>query len=225
MKISVLSLFPDLVRPYFAESLVKKAIERGLIEAEVVDIRDFATDKHRTCDDYPYGGGPGMVLKVEPLFAAIESVKKKESMVVLPSPSGVPFTRVETNSLAGESHLILISGRYEGIDQRVIDAYVDREYSIGDFVISSGELASLVVIDATVRLIDGFLSAPSLEQESFEDGLLEHPQYTRPGSFRGSSVPEVLRNGHHAQIETWRMMKRVEKTAANRPDLLARRYR
>ena len=206
-----------------------RAIDRGLVSIDIVDIRDFARDRHKTCDDYPYGGGPGMVFKPEPLASALQSVREAASparpTVVLPTPSGIRFDQQVAEAFAAIDHLVLIAGRYEGVDQRVIDTYVDFEVSIGDYVMSSGELASLVVVDTTARLLEGFIRAESLEQESYHGGLLEYPQYTRPECADSRCVPEVLRNGHHEQIERWRSMKRVEKTAAMRPDLLATRYR
>ena len=197
-----------------------KAIEKGLIRHRIVDIRDFARDKHRTCDDYPYGGGPGMVLKPEPLAEALDSVNAIDKRVVYPSPAGRPLKAGYAEELAVDEDLVVICGRYEGIDQRIIDLYVTDEISLGDYVISSGELAGLVIIDAVFRLIDGVIRKESLEEESFSGGLLEYPQYTRPEEFRGVRVPEILLSGHHARIEAWRKEKSLEKTKAYRPDLL-----
>ncbi len=227
MRISILTLFPGIVEPYFRESLMVRAVERGLIEFEIVDIRDFARDRHRSCDDYPYGGGPGMIMKPEPLSEALVSTVDGacDATVVFPTPSGIRFDRTVAHALSKRAHLVLIAGRYEGVDQRVIDRYVDMELSIGDFVMSSGELASLVVVDTIARLLEGFIRSESLSQESFEDGLLEYPQYTRPECFDGARVPSVLLNGHHAEIERWRRMKRIEKTVAMRPDMLSAQFR
>ena len=221
MRISVLTIFPEIVAAYRAESIMRRAISRDLLSLELVNIRDFARDKHRSCDDAPYGGGSGMVFMPEPLSAAIEHVRRPESHVVYPSPSGKPFRQEDARRLAGKEHLVVIAGRYEGIDQRIIDEYVDEELCIGDYVLSSGEVAALAIIDATYRLREGVISGGSLEEESFEDGLLEYPHYTRPETFRGRTVPDVLLSGHHERIRAWRRQQRVLKTARLRPDLLA----
>jgi tRNA (guanine37-N1)-methyltransferase len=223
MKCSILTLFPGIVEPYFSESLMQRGVERGLIEPEIVDFRDYATDKHRSCDDYAYGGGPGMVLKADPLARALESVTQNDAVVVFPSPSGHPFDQDVAEHLAGLDHLVFICGRYEGVDQRIIDRFVDFELSLGDYVMSSGELAAMAIVDTVARLIDGFINAESLEQESFGDDLLEYPHYTRPECHDGVSIPDILQSGHHERIETWRSMKRIEKTAAIRPDIFSRR--
>jgi tRNA (guanine37-N1)-methyltransferase len=219
MKFTVLTLFPDIVEAFFASSIMAKAVERGLIEYDLVNIRDFAYDKHRTCDDAPYGGGAGMVLKAEPLAGALDSVGALNKRVVFPTPSGVPFTQKRAEEYASLDEIVLICGRYEGIDQRIIDLYVDDEVTIGDYVLSSGEVSSLVLIDSVYRLCEGVITRESLEEESFQNSLLEYPHYTRPEVFRDMSVPEVLMNGHHARIEEWRLEKRIEKTRKNRPDL------
>ncbi len=221
-RITVLTLFPDLVQQYFATSIVGKAVDRGAIVPDVVNIRDFATDRHRTCDDAPYGGGAGMVLLPEPLGRALDSVDADRRHVVFPSPSGRPFTQATAERLAGMDGVVLICGRYEGIDQRIIDHFVDEEVSLGDYVLSSGELAAMVVIDAVYRLRDGMLRPESVSDESFQDGLLEYPHYTRPEEFRGRRVPEVLLSGHHARIAEWRRRQQLIKTARNRRDLLER---
>ncbi len=220
MKFTVLSLFPEILDGFFQSSLMKKAVERGLIDVQFVNIRDFATDKHKTCDDIPYGGGAGMVLKPEPLAAALDSVGAGQKRTLYPTPSGRLFNQAAATGLAAEEELVFICGRYEGIDQRIIDEYVDDEISIGDYVLSSGEIASLVIIDAVYRLREGVIKARSLEEESFSDGLLEYPQYTRPEVFRDRKVPEVLLSGHHKNIEVWRRQQSVEKTKRLRPDLL-----
>ncbi|MDC7220748.1 MAG: tRNA (guanosine(37)-N1)-methyltransferase TrmD [Spirochaetales bacterium] len=219
MKFTVLTLFPDIVEAFFTSSIMAKAVERGLIEYELINIRDFAQDKHRTCDDSPYGGGAGMVLKAEPLAAALDSVGGLDKKVVFPTPSGVPYTQKKAEEYAELDEIVLICGRYEGIDQRIIDLYVDDEVTIGDYVLSSGEVSSLVLIDSVYRLCSGVITQESLEEESFQDNLLEYPHYTRPEVFRGLAVPEILRGGHHAKIEEWRHEKRIEKTKKNRPDL------
>jgi tRNA (guanine37-N1)-methyltransferase len=221
LKFTVLSLFPEILDGYFQSSLMKKAVERGLIEIEFVNIRDFALDKHKTCDDIPYGGGAGMVLKPEPLARALDSVGAGRKRTLYPTPSGRLFDQPSAREFAKEDELVFICGRYEGIDQRIIDEYVDDEVSIGDYVLSSGEIATLVIIDAVYRLREGVIKARSLEEESFSDGfLLEYPQYTRPEVFRDRAVPEVLLSGHHKNIADWRRERSVEKTKRLRPDLL-----
>ena len=221
MRFTILSLFPAMLESYFSSSIMGKAVERGLVSYELVDIREFATDRHRTCDDAPYGGGYGMVLKPEPLALALDSVDAANKRVVYPSPAGRLFTQPIAHELSQEVELVMICGRYEGIDQRVIDMYVHDQLSIGDYVVSSGEIASLVIVDAIYRLVAGVITAGSLEEESHNESLLEYPHYTRPEVFRGRGVPEILRSGHHGQIHEWRRWKQIERTAAVRPDLLA----
>lgn len=220
MKFTVLTLFPEILTPFFESSIMARAVKRGLVDYTLVNIRNFAYDKHRSCDDYPYGGGAGMVLKPEPLAQALDSVKAKGKKVIFPTPSGKSFTQADAKRLSLEEDLVFICGRYEGIDQRIIDEYVDEEYSIGDYVLSSGEIATLVMVDALYRLRDGVITGESLEEESFEGSLLEYPHYTRPDNFRGADVPEVLLSGNHAEIEKWRLMKQLQKTLKNRPDLI-----
>ncbi len=220
MKFTVLSLFPGILQGFFDDSIMSKAVARGLVDYELVNIRDYAYDRHRVCDDSPYGGGAGMVLKPEPLSEALDAAGAAGKRVVFPTPSGKPFTQKVAGDLAGEDELIFICGRYEGIDQRIIDLYVDDELSIGDYVISSGEISTLVMVDAIYRLLDGVINRESLEEESFTQPLLEYPHYTRPEDFRGLRVPEILLGGHHANIDAWRLRERVDKTLANRPDLL-----
>ena len=238
MKYTVLTLFPEITDAFFANSIMAKAIKRGIIEYQAVNIRDFAHDKHKTCDDAPYGGGPGMLMLPEPLGLAInfaldrasqngadngaDSATEKKPRVIYLSPSGRPFNQELARELAGEKELILLCGRYEGIDQRIIDRYVDDEISVGDYVLSSGEVAALAVIDATYRLVDSVICAASLDEESFSGGLLEYPQFTRPEVYDTMKVPEVLLSGHHEQIRLWRLEKRVEKTLRQRPDLIQR---
>lgn len=220
MQIEVLSLFPELIDAFLSESILGRAVQRGFVTYRAVDIRDFATDKHRSADDAPYGGGAGMVLKPEPLGRALDSVAADRHRTVYPTPSGRPYTQEVARELSREQELVFICGRYEGVDQRIIDYYVDDELSIGDYVVSSGELAALVIIDSLVRLIEGVITPDSLAEESFTDGLLEYPQYTRPEVYKGMRVPEVLLNGNHELIRQWRHEKRVEKTRQNRVDLL-----
>jgi tRNA (guanine37-N1)-methyltransferase len=221
VRLTLLTLFPAIPRAYFESSIMARAAERGLIEYRLTDIRDFATDKHRTCDDAPYGGGAGMVLKPEPLAGALDACGGEQKRVVYPSPSGRLFTQAYAEELAAEQELVFVCGRYEGIDQRIIDHYVDDEICIGDYVMSSGEVAAMVIIDTLYRLLEGVITDESLEEESFSDGLLEYPHYTRPMEFRGMEVPEVLLSGHHAEIAKWRHAKRLEKTERHRPDLLS----
>ncbi len=220
MKFTILTLFPEIIEGYFKSSIMAKAVEKGIITYNVVDIRSFCLDKYKSCDDYPYGGGAGMVMKTEPLARALDSVNASSIRTIYPSPSGKLFSQKYASALAEEEELVFICGRYEGIDQRIIDSYVDDEICIGDYVISSGEIASLVIVDAVYRLFDGVISKESLEEESFSNGLLEYPQYTRPEVFRGMKVPDVLLSGHHKNIRDWRLMKSLEKTKMNRPDLL-----
>ncbi|THB66435.1 MAG: tRNA (guanosine(37)-N1)-methyltransferase TrmD [Spirochaetaceae bacterium] len=229
MKFSVITLFPEILSGYLQTSIMAKAVARGHIGWDLINLRPFGTGTHRNCDDTPFGGGAGMVLKPEPLEAALQTVlpggqKPAGTKVVFPTPSGRVFDQQAAQELAGESHLVFICGRYEGIDQRIIDQWVDAEYSIGDYVISSGEVSSLVIMDAVYRLVDEVISADSLQEESFSNGLLEYPQYTRPANFNGHSVPDVLLSGNHAEIVAWRQEQRIRKTGMNRPDLL-KRYR
>ncbi len=221
MRFTILTLFPEMLESYFRSSIMARAIERGLISYELVNIRDYATDRHRTCDDAPYGGGYGMVLKAEPLSAALDSVSAGGKRVVYASPAGESFRQETASRLSREEELVMICGRYEGIDQRVIDLYVHDELSIGDYVVSSGEVATLVIVDAVYRLVAGVITPGSLEEESHNDSLLEYPHYTRPEVFRGHAVPPVLLSGHHGEITEWRRWKQIERTAAVRPDLLA----
>jgi len=225
MKITVLTLFPEIVDAFFSSSIMGKAVERGLITYRSVNIRDFASDRHRTCDDAPYGGGAGMVLKPEPLGAALDSVGAGNVRTIYPSPSGKLLDQRYVKELSAERELVFICGRYEGIDQRIIDHYVDDEISVGNYVLSSGEVATLVIVDAVYRLLDGVITRESLEEESFQDGLLEYPHYTRPESYLGMKVPEVLLSGNHARIQEWRHSKRVEKTRKFRSDLLKEEQR
>lgn len=221
LRISVLTLFPELLDRYFETSLVGKAVERGLLIPDVRDIRDHAVDRHRTCDDAPYGGGAGMVLMAEPLAAALDALDGARRYVVFPSPSGIPFSQARAQRLAERDDLVFICGRYEGIDQRIIDEYVDEEVSIGDYVISSGEISTMVIIDAIYRLREGMLRPESTTEESFQEDLLEYPHYTRPEVFRDRAVPSVLLSGNHRRIDEWRRRQRIERTAERRPDLLS----
>jgi len=220
MNFDVVTLFPEIVEPFFTNSIMAKSVDAGSISYNLVNFRDWAIDRHKTCDDAPYGGGAGMVIKPEPLGSALEAINAKHKRVIYPTPSGKPFTQQYAAELSKEEDLVIICGRYEGIDQRIIDMYVDDEICIGDYVISSGEVAALVIIDAVYRLLDGVISGESLVEESFTDGLLEYPHYTRPETYCGINVPAILLSGHHARIDQWRMRKRLEKTLLNRPELL-----
>lgn len=220
MLIDILSLFPEYFEGPFKVSMIKRAIERGLIDIRLTNIRDFGEGKHRKVDDRPYGGGAGMVLMPGPTTQAIRSVKRDDSYVVYLTPQGKPLTAATCERLAKQPHLILVCGHYEGLDERVIENEVDEEISIGDYVLTNGCLASIVLVDATVRFIPGVLGHEEAAKcESFQRGLLEGPSYTHPLTFEGVSVPEVLRNGHHAEIEKWRLQKGLEKTERMRPDL------
>lgn len=223
MKFDLLTLFPGMFSGPFSESIVKNAVDKGLVEISLHNIRDYAFDKHRVTDDYPYGGGAGMVMKVEPLTACIESVRETQptSKVVLTTPRGRPFDQALAGELANEDGLIIICGRYEGVDERVSEMFVDLEVSIGDFVLTGGEPAAIVLVDAVTRLIPGVLgSSESAEEDSFRNGLLEYPQYTRPPEFRGLTVPPVLLSGNHREIERWRRSESLRRTLLTRPELL-----
>ena len=226
MTFTVLTLFPELLAPFVATSIIGRAVDRGLIDIETVDIRDYADDPHNTCDDSPYGGGAGMVLKAEPVSHAIESVLRRRSSrprTVYLTAGGAPFDRHLARRWAAEGReLLLIAGRYEGVDQRVVDMFVDDEVSIGDYVLIGGEVAAMAVMEAVARLVPGVIQAASLEEESFEGDVLEYPQYTRPAVFRGVPVPPVLLSGDHARIREWRRRQATERTTRLRPDLLRR---
>ncbi|MEZ0347340.1 MAG: tRNA (guanosine(37)-N1)-methyltransferase TrmD [Thermus sp.] len=219
MRYTLISLFPDLLRPWLRESLIGKAIERGLLSVEVVDLRAFGLGRHRSVDDTPYGGGAGMVIRPDVAVAAIESVLPADEIILL-SPAGEPFTQKVAEELAIKSHVVLLSGRYEGFDARV-EAFVTRTLSIGDYVLMGGEVAALAVLEATARLIPGVIGDPkSHREDSFVRGLLDYPQYTRPPEFQGLRVPEVLLTGHHQEVERWRRREALRRTLLLRPELL-----
>ncbi len=225
MRIDVLCLFPEMFDSPLNQSIIKRASERGLVNIVIHNIRDYAYDKHRTVDDYPYGGGPGMVLKPEPIFEAAETIRGQlgagETPVVLLTPQGRLFSQPVAQELASHPRLMLICGHYEGIDDRVCEHLATDEISIGDYVLSGGELAALVVVDAVVRLLPGALGSEySANSDSHSDGLLEHPQYTRPQTYRDWSVPPVLISGNHGEIAQWRRHQAILRTAKRRPDLL-----
>ncbi|HZN43069.1 MAG TPA: tRNA (guanosine(37)-N1)-methyltransferase TrmD [Actinomycetota bacterium] len=222
MRVDVLTVFPGILEGPLRESLLGRATRDGLVDLGIHDIRDFTEDKHRQVDDESYGGGPGMVLKPEPVFAAAESLGPGDRRTLLLSPAGRRLDQALVRELAAEPWLVLIAGRYEGVDERVVQGLPAEEVSIGDYVLSGGEIPALVVIEAVTRLVPGVIGREeSHERDSFGDkGLLDHPHYTRPAEFRGMEVPEVLRSGDHAEIERWRREAALEKTRRNRPDLL-----
>jgi len=222
MRFDVLTIFPQMFYPYLSFGVIGKAIEKGIIEVKIINIRDFAEGRHKNTDDRPYGGGEGMVMKPEPIYKALKSIKrKKNSLVILLSPQGERFDQDMAWQLSRYSQLIFICGRYEGIDERIRILCAEKEISIGDYILSGGELAALVIIDAVSRLIPGVLGGErSNIEESFSNGLLEYPQYTRPRVFEGLEVPEVLLSGNHEQIKKWRRREAIRRTLERRPDLL-----
>ncbi len=220
LEIDVLTLFPGMISGPLAESIPGRIQEQGLAVVRVHDLRDFGLGRHRSVDDTPYGGGAGMIMRVEPVVAAIESVRRPDSLVILPDPGGEVFGQARAVDLATRSHLVFVCPRYEGVDER-IRAFVDLELSIGDYVLTGGELPALVVIDAVIRLLPGAIQAASIADESFSAGLLEYPQYTRPPSFREMDVPAILTSGDHGAVARWRDEQRRTRTRARRPDLLA----
>jgi tRNA (guanine37-N1)-methyltransferase len=224
VRVDVLTIFPGILEGPLRESLLGRAIEDGVVEVRVHDIRDFTEDRHRQVDDESYGGGPGMVLKPEPVFAAAESLGPGDRRTLLLSPAGRRLDQALVRELAAEPWLVLIAGRYEGVDERVVQGLPAEEVSIGDYVLSGGEIPALVVVEAVTRLVPGVIGREeSHERDSFgEHGLLDHPHYTRPAEFRGMEIPEVLLSGNHAEIERWRREAALEKTRRNRPDLLDR---
>ncbi len=225
MKIDILSIFPEMFKGVLESSILKKAAEKGAVEYSVTDFREFADNKHKTVDDYPYGGGAGMVLKAQPIFDAVLSLadgkpSAKKPRVILMCPQGERYSQKKAEELAEEEHLIFICGHYEGYDERIRQHVVTDEISIGDYVLTGGELASMVIVDSVVRLLPDVIGkAASHEQDSFSTGLLEHPHYTRPADFRGMKVPDVLLSGNHAHIEEWRTKESLRRTWSRRPDL------
>jgi tRNA (guanine37-N1)-methyltransferase len=225
VRIDIITIFPEALAPLVV-SVIGRARERGMLDLRVHDLRDYTTDRHRQVDDVSYGGGPGMVMKPEPFFAAVEALTPAESprpRVLLTSPQGRRFDQRMAEALAHEPHLIVLCGRYEGVDERVAMGLGAEEVSIGDYVLTGGELAAMVIVDATVRLVPGVVGdAASVAAESFTGGLLDYPHYTRPAEFRGLRVPEVLLGGHHEEIRRWRRREQLRRTLARRPDLIAR---
>ena len=218
MKIDILTLFPEMFDGFLNTSIIKRARDLGKVDINVHNFRDYSLDKHGRVDDYPYGGGAGMVLMCEPIFRAIEAIKTDESLVIMLSPSGNVFKQSMAVDLSSKKHIILLCGHYEGFDER-IKTIVDMELSIGDYVLTGGEVPSMVITDAVTRLIPGVITSASLDSESFNDGLLDYPNYTRPEEFRGMRVPEVLLSGHHKNIEKYRHDEKIRLTRENRSDL------
>ena len=219
MKFDVLTLFPEMFES-LNQSIIGKGKEKGLIDINLVNIRDFSKNKHKQVDDTPYGGGAGMVMKADVVYDAYKSLKAAKAKVIYMSPQGKVLNQNKVQSLAKEEHIILLCGHYEGIDQRVLDEIVDEEISIGDYVLTGGEIPAMVLIDSVSRYVDGVIKKESTEEESFSNGLLEYPQYTRPETFLNSKVPEVLLSGNHQNIEKWRRQKSLENTYKKRPELL-----
>lgn len=221
MKIDILTLFPEFFSPLMSWSIIGRAIDNNIVNINSTNIRDFSKNKHKKVDDYPYGGGTGMVMTPEPIHDAIDSVKSSNSRVIYLSPQGKVFKQELANELSKEKHLILLCGHYEGIDNRIIDNYVDEEISVGDYVLTGGEIPAMIIIDSIIRLLPGVLrSDESYMDESHYNGLLEYPQFTRPSDFKGHLVPEVLLSGHHNNINEWRKKEALKSTLIKRPDLL-----
>ncbi len=219
MKFDVLTLFPDMFEP-IKQSIIGRAVGKDLLEINLINIRDFSKDKHKKVDDTVYGGGAGMLIRPDVVYDSFKSVKDENAKVIYLSPQGKKLCQSKVEELAKEKHLILLCGHYEGIDQRVIDKIVDEEISIGDYVLTGGEIPAMVLIDSVSRYVDGVLTQGSTHEESFSSGLLEYPQYTRPEEFEGMKVPEVLQSGHHENIDKWRRKKAIETTYIKRPELI-----
>ncbi len=221
MKINILTIFPEMFTGWKNTGMIAKALERDIVEINVIDFREYTTNKHKKVDDYPFGGGEGMLLMAQPIISALKENELVDSHVIFPSPKGPVLNQHKLEQLKELKEITLIAGRYEGVDQRVIDNYVDEEISLGDFIITGGELAIQTILDGVIRLLPGVLNNNvSFEQDSFSDGLLEHPQYTRPASYEGMDVPEVLLNGNHKLIEQFKREEKLKATYYNRPELL-----
>ncbi len=221
MRVDVLTLFPAMFAGPLDESIIKRARDAGLLDLQLHNLRDYAHDRHKTVDDRPFGGGPGMLLKPDPIFEAVEKLRREATRVILLSPSGRRFDQALARELAGQEHLLLVTGHYEGFDERIRSELADDELSIGDYVLTNGALPAMVIIDTVARLLPGVLGDDqSASEESFSEGLLEYPQYTRPAEFRGMKVPEILLSGHHAEIARWRAEQARHRTKVRRPDLL-----
>lgn len=221
MKIDILTLFPSMYDGFLNESIIKRAIDNNYVEINIHNFRDYSKDSHQKVDDYGFGGGPGMVLMPQPIFDAVEALKTDYSKVILMTPQGIKYSQKKAKELSLEKHLIIICGHYEGFDER-IRTLADIEISIGDFILTGGEIPSMAVCDSIIRLIDGVIQKDSTDEESFEDNLLDYPVYTRPADFRGMKVPDVLLSGHHANINKWRKEEQIKRTKERRPDLLER---
>ena len=222
MKITILTLFPDMFSP-LKESIIGRAVKENKIEINIVNVRDYAQNKHQKCDDYPFGGGAGMVMMPQPIGSAIDDIDPDhKAHRIYTSPKGATFTQSKAFDLLNYEHLIILCGHYEGVDQRIIDMYIDEEISIGDYVLTGGELPAMVICDCVARYVDGVLANGSLVDESFADGMLEYPQYTRPAVYKGVSVPEVLLSGNHEKVDEWRREESKKITALRRPDLFKR---
>lgn len=219
MKIDILSLFPEMFEGFLSTSIIKRAIDNQLVQVKIHDFREFSNDKHKKVDDYPYGGGQGMVLTCQPIIDCLTDIQTDDSLVILMSPQGIPLKQQLSNKLASSKHLIILCGHYEGFDERIRD-YVDLEVSLGDYVLTGGELGSMVLSDSIIRLLEGTIKEESHFDDSFSNGLLEFPQYTRPNVYDGNAVPEVLLSGHHENIRKWRLENSLKKTYIKRPDLL-----
>lgn len=218
MKITILTLFPEMYENFLNTSIIGRSIQRGILEVELVNIRDFAQDKFKHVDDTPFGGGAGMVMKCQPVLDALDSVKAADSYTIMMNPSGTPYSQKKAHELSSKDHLILLCGHYEGLDAR-INTHCDELISIGDYVLTGGELASMVIVDSITRLLKGSIKQESYEDESYEQGLLEYPQYTQPADYKGDKVPEVLLSGNHAKIKEYRLLQSLLLTRKQRPDL------
>lgn len=220
LQIDIVTIFPRMLDGILGESMLKRARDAGLVQVRCVNLRDYASGAHLTTDDRPYGGGPGMVMKPEPVFKAVDALRRPESKVILMTPQGEPFKQATALALSKEAHLILLCGHYEGVDERIREALADMEISIGDYILTNGVISAAIVVDAVVRLLPGALGGEgAAEDESFTTGLLEYPHYTRPPVFRDMAIPEILTSGNHAEIAKWRMAQSIERTKARRPDL------
>ena len=220
LQIDIVTIFPRMLDSILGESILKRAQEAGLVQIRCVNLRDFATGAHLTTDDRPYGGGPGMVMKPEPVFKAVDALRRPESKVILMTPQGEPFKQATAMALSKEAHLIILCGHYEGVDERIREALADLEISLGDYVLTNGVISAAIVVDAVVRLLPGALGGEgAADDESFTTGLLEYPHYTRPPVYRGMAIPEILTSGNHAEIAKWRRAQSIARTKARRPDM------